>query len=172
MEKIFENLDDLTKTHSIQVAELSSKIAKKLNFTDADVKEVYKLAKYHDVGKQLIPKSILLKPERLTDTEFEIIKKHPIFGVELMKDHLTEKELDVILYHHENVDGSGYFEKEDYQIPYIAKIIRIADVYDALISSRCYKDAYTKEDALLIMSRNVYKFFDPKIFGVFLKIVN
>lgn len=170
MNTLFENLDDLTKYHSIRVADLSKAIAKKLQISN--IENVYEIAKFHDIGKQLIDQSIILKPEKLTDEEFEIIKTHTKLGVKLMRDYMTEEHLKCILYHHENVNGTGYYQKKDFEIPYVAKIIRITDVYDALTSTRCYKDAYDKKDALFLMKNNVGQLFDNDIFQVFLSLVS
>lgn len=168
-EKLFNLLDVATKNHSIRVAELSMEIAKRMGIKD--YQSIYEIAKFHDIGKLKIDSKILFKPDRLTDEEFDIIKTHPKLGVEIMSDYFDKNDLNVILYHHENVDGSGYYQKTVKDIPLFSKIIRIADVYDALISSRCYKDAYSKEDALFIMNHNVGKQFDRKIFSEFLMIV-
>ena len=168
-EIIFEKLDDSTKNHSIRVAELTRKIAIELQLSNLD--EIYEIAKFHDIGKLKIDKDILFKTDRLISEEFEIIKQHPNFGVEIMKQYFSEQNLNCILCHHENIDGTGYYNKTDCEIPLVSKIIRIVDVYDALVSSRCYKDAYSKEDALFIMHRNVGKFFDRKIYSILLKLI-
>lgn len=166
-EELFDKLDEGTKNHSLRVANLSKKIAESLNISSSN--RIYEIAKFHDIGKLKIDPKVLFKPDRLTIEEFEIIKQHPKLGIELIQDYFGTDDLKSILYHHENVDGSGYYGIT--KIPIAAKIIRVADVYDALTSTRCYKDAYNKEDALFMMSHNIGTQFDQKIFEKFLKII-
>ena len=139
---------------------------------------LYTLAPMHDVGKIVVPDSILRKPGRLTDEEYEIMKTHASKGGEVVRQMLkgiTDEEYlkfasDIATYHHERWDGAGYPEGlsgED--IPLAARIMAIADVFDALISERCYKKPIPVDKALEIIRFEAGSHFDPKLAEVFLK---
>lgn len=132
----------------------------------------------HDVGKISVPDAILNKPGRLTSTEFEIMKTHTSLGGELLEHIPQMRELpffsqahDIARYHHERWDGRGYPEglKGD-EIPLWAQIVSIADVYDALVSPRCYKKAFTFEQALRMIVNGECGIFNPHILEAFLNI--
>lgn len=120
-------------------------------------------ARLHDIGKEKIPKEILNKPGRLTEAEFDIMKCHATYGKEMLKGILSEEICDIILYHHENEDGSGYYHICAEDIPLGAKIIHICDVYDALIHDRCYKKAWKKEDAIQYIRENEGTIFEKEL---------
>ncbi|MCM8801046.1 MAG: response regulator [Candidatus Omnitrophica bacterium] len=131
----------------------------------------------HDVGKWKTPNEILLKPFQLTEKEREIIKMHPKFGIELLSPILKDKGSNqylklvesVVLYHHENWDGSGYPEGlKGEEIPLSARIVSIVDTYDALTSDRSYRKAYTHEEAIEIMMKEKHR-FDPRVWQVFIE---
>lgn len=142
------------------------------------IKVLYTLAPLHDIGKIVIPDNILKKPGRLTTEEFEVMKKHASVGGEVVREVLegvTDEETlslasDIATYHHERWDGTGYPQglKEE-EIPLSARIMAIADVYDALVSERCYKKALTKEEAVAIIKAEAGTHFDPRLSEVFLK---
>lgn len=131
----------------------------------------------HDVGKIAIPDSILMKPGRLTDEEFELMKTHTIRGAEIIdKIFLTDDEVfkkycyEIALYHHEKYDGKGYPEHlKGEQIPISAQIVSIADVYDALTSERVYKAAFSYEKAYLMILNGECGVFNPKLIDCFKK---
>ena len=135
------------------------------------------LAPMHDVGKILIPDSILLKPGKLTPEEFEKMKVHATYGGKVVREILNgitdEKYLsfaeDIATYHHERWDGSGYPKglKGD-EIPLAARIMSLADVFDALVSDRCYKKAMSPEEAFKIIEEEAGTHFDPRLAIVFL----
>lgn len=147
---------------------------------DSFVEDLGIAALFHDVGKILIPESILQKPGPLTVEEYEIMKSHTTRGAEILKNalkthpenHLLSLCYDVIRYHHEKWDGSGYPDglKEE-QIPLAARIVAIADVFDALTSNRHYRDAFSPEEALRIMQTEEKEHFDPDLFSIFLEYV-
>ena len=147
------------------------------NLTDHFIDLLYVLAPLHDIGKIVIPDRILKKPGRLTEEEFEVMKNHAAVGGKVVKEVLngvTDEEYiklasDIATYHHERWDGSGYPKglKGD-EIPLSARIMAIADVYDALISERCYKKAYTIDEAISIIKEEAGTHFDPKLVEVFL----
>lgn len=131
----------------------------------------------HDIGKIAVPDHILNKPGRLTEEEFEAIKNHCAVGGRLVREclegvddnHYMDIAVDIAVYHHEKWDGSGYPVglKRD-KIPLSARIMAMADVFDALISKRCYKDAYPLDEAFRIIHESSGTHFDPKIADVFL----
>lgn len=133
----------------------------------------------HDIGKVGIPDSILLKPGKLTEAEFEVMKGHSNLGADLIARFRTDNYLenDVVLKvaqdiaksHHENFDGSGYPDGlKDLKIPFAARVMAIVDVYDALLSERPYKKAMSKEAAIDEMKKVSDQKFDPELFEVFL----
>ena len=141
---------------------------------------LYTLAPMHDVGKIVVSDSILRKPARLTSEEFEEIKNHTSAGGEVIRrvlEGITDEDYlkfasDIAVYHHERWDGTGYPEGlsgED--IPLCARIMAIADVYDALVSKRCYKEAMTVEEAVAEIKRESGSHFDPELTDVFLRYI-
>ena len=147
--------------------------------TDEYIERLVKVAPLHDVGKIVVPDYILMKSGKLTEEEFEKIRKHAPEGSRVIKEffvNLDDKEYvkmasDVAGYHHEKWDGSGYTEKlsgED--IPLSARIMAIADVFDALVSKRRYKDAFSYEQAFSIIQEESGSHFDPKLTEAFLSV--
>ena len=144
---------------------------------DRFVSMMYMLAPMHDVGKIVVPDSILRKPGRLTPEEFEQIKKHAEMGgtvVRRMLSGISDEEyvnfaVEIATYHHEKWDGTGYPEgRSGEDIPLCARIMAIADVYDALISKRCYKEPISREEAAEIIRKDAGSHFDPLLAEVFL----
>lgn len=145
--------------------------------TDKFISDVIKSAPLHDIGKIQIPDAILNKPARLTDEEFEIMKKHTVFGAAVLQqaldtlpysDYLREAK-NLTAHHHEKWDGTGYpdgLAGED--IPLSARVMAVADVFDALVSKRCYKEPYSFEDAMEIIRKDAGTHFDPKVAEAFL----
>lgn len=129
----------------------------------------------HDIGKIAIPDSILLKPGRLTKDEFEYMKSHTIRGCEILDSmkgewNMVSKKVsyDIVRHHHERYDGHGYPDglKGD-DIPISAQLVSVADVYDALINERCYKDAYSKDEAFSMIVGGECGIFSPKLMETF-----
>lgn len=146
--------------------------------TDEYIDKLAHAAALHDIGKIAIPDSILNKPGRLTKEEFEVIKKHTIIGGDLVRESLKGVESDdymeiaeqIARYHHEKWDGTGYPKQlQELEIPLCARIMAIADVFDALISRRCYKEAYTLDEAFSVIKDSKGKHFEPQITDIFLK---
>ena len=144
---------------------------------DRFISLLYTLAPMHDVGKIVVSDTILRKPGKLTPEEYEQMKQHASRGGEVVRRILygiTDEEYlkfasDIATYHHERWDGAGYPEGlAGDEIPLCARIMAIADVYDALISKRCYKDAYPVEEALAIIKDEAGSHFDPQLAKVFL----
>jgi len=139
---------------------------------------LYTLAPMHDVGKIVVSDKILRKPGKLTNEEYEEMKKHASEGGNVVRkilDGITDEEYlkfasDIATYHHERWDGNGYPEKlKGNEIPLSARIMAIADVFDALVSERCYKKAIPFDDAIKIIKEESGSHFDPKLIEVFLK---
>lgn len=146
--------------------------------TDEYIEKLANAAALHDIGKIAVPDNILNKPGRLTKEEFEIIKQHTTIGGALVRETLKGVESEdymkiaeqIALYHHEKWDGTGYPKQlQEDEIPLCARIMAVADVFDALISRRCYKEAYTLDEAFGIIKDSKGRHFDPKVAKVFLE---
>lgn len=162
---------DLT-LHSQGVAELSLNIATEMKLNTRIQNAVYISSIYHDIGKNHIPHNILFKDSSLTHEEFEVMKTHAFHSYTFMNRFASLKEYaGFVLFHHENFDGSGYYSVKGYKIPFVSRIIHIADVFDALTSNRVYRFAMTTENAIQIMNKEAYK-YDKNIYQVFLKIIS
>lgn len=159
--------------HSIRATEIAIKIAKEIGLNDNELLKIYYGSLFHDIGKIYIPEDILFKPDKLIEIEWEIIKKHPEFGCEILdKIDLSEDMLEIPFCHHERWDGSGYprgIKKEE--IPLSARIFAVADVYDALTNVRAYRSAWFHEKAVQYLIDNAGKHFDPEIVKIFLKVI-
>ena len=141
------------------------------------IDNIVKAAPMHDIGKISIPDSILQKPGKLTDEEFDIMKKHTIYGAQLVRKSLSKLGdsqyidivYDTVLYHHEKWNGKGYPEglKEN-EIPLCARIMAVADVFDAVVEKRCYREAMTLEQGFSIIEEGIGNSFDPVIAQSFL----
>jgi len=149
---------------------------------DETIDLLYKSAPLHDIGKVGIPDLILHKPGKLTDTEFEEMKKHTIYGRNAIQtaerkfgDGVNNRFLqfgkEIAYTHHEKWDGSGYPEGlQGEKISFLGRIMAIADVYDALISRRPYKHPFTHEEGVSFIARNKGTHFDPDMVEAFLKV--
>lgn len=172
---IAENYDQETGNHIERVGILSAFIAEKFGLEKEKVNLIRVFAPLHDIGKILIPQNILNKRGRLTDEEFEIVKKHTIYGAKLIgKDPFFEVARNIALYHHEKYDGSGYpFGLRGDEIPIEAQIVALVDVYDALRSERPYKKAYSHFETLEILfkgdDRTSHFHFNPRLLSILLK---
>ena len=165
--------DVYTKGHSSRVAEYAKMIAKRSGFSDARVDEIYMMAIMHDVGKIGIPDGILNKPARLTPEEYEAIKRHSEMGASILANIEEDpKFASCAKYHHERYDGTGYPEGlKGEQIPEEARIIAVADAYDAMSSDRSYKPHLTQAAIKEELKNNMGTQFDPKFAEIMLAIV-
>lgn len=138
-----EAKDEYTRGHSRRVAQYAALIAKNLGWTDQEIENIKSCAYLHDIGKIGIPDQILNKPGQLTDEEFNLIKQHPIIGQDILKDITIIPHLgEVTRSHHEHYDGTGYPDGlKGNEIPIQARIITLADSYDAMNSKRIYRNA-------------------------------
>lgn len=143
--------DEYTFKHSVDVATMAMVIAKKHGLSDREVYEVGISGLLHDVGKSKIPNDILNKPERLSDEEFDIMKQHSLYGYRILeeKEDISEHIRLGVLQHHEKIDGSGYpLSVPGEKICLYARILSVVDIYDALVTERPYKKAFSKRDAV------------------------
>lgn len=164
--------DNYTFTHSINVGILSVLIGNKLKLNKLELYNLGVAALLHDVGKMFIGNDIINKPSKLTNEEFEIIKKHPKLGCCYLEKYidLDKSSYIGILEHHEKYDGTGYPSKlAGNEISLFGRIISIADVYDALISERPYRQKIEHSEVIKFTKSNANKHFDPKIVEVFVK---
>ncbi|MCG8686568.1 MAG: HD domain-containing protein, partial [Desulfobacterales bacterium] len=165
--------DEDTGDHIIRIGEYASFIANRLNLDDQYIETIGYAAPMHDVGKIGIPDKILLKPGKLTDEEFDTIKRHTLIGARLLsksKSRILQMAEEIALTHHEKFNGSGYpnaLSGED--IPLSGRIVAIADTFDALTSKRPYKEPYPPEMVFDIIRREREQHFDPQITDLFLE---
>ena len=185
-ENIYENLfsalyafvetiearDPYTKQHSTRVTGYAVSIAKAIRCSQEEIDMLDVSGNLHDIGKIGIPDNILLKPGRLTEGEFEVIKRHPIIGGNIIGHFgLWTDEQKIIKHHHERWDGRGYPDRlKGEGIPFLSRILSVADVYDALTSDRSYRKRMQEEVAVKIIRENAGEQFDPKSVDVFLRL--
>lgn len=147
-------LDKYTLEHSKDVLKLAYLLGKAAKLSNEDMAHLLLGAVFHDVGKQFIPQEILCKPGKLTHQEFEVVKQHPKLGYDFMQKNskLPEPALNIILEHHERIDGTGYPNKsKGAELSVMSKIVSICDVYNALVSDRVYRLAMSTKKALAIL---------------------
>jgi HD-GYP domain-containing protein (c-di-GMP phosphodiesterase class II) len=165
--------DEYTKGHSQRVSEYSGLLATELGLDKQDVENVKYIALLHDIGKIGIPDTILNKAGKLSDEEYETMKRHTLVGGDILKDIDAIDGLSVgAKYHHERYDGKGYPEGlKGEEIPYVARIIGIADAYDAMTSNRIYRGSMSNEEVYKEIKRCSGTQFDPDMARVFLKLM-
>lgn len=165
-------LNKETSEHCIRVSKMAyhTALACKLDYKICD--EIRTAGLLHDVGKMKISSDILEKPGKLTDEEYSIVKMHAEYGAEILEKKTSDRIRSIILYHHENEDGTGYYNLANKDIPVGAKIIHVCDVYDALVYKRCYKQSIDHNEVLNWMKQKVGTMFDPKCFEAFANYVS
>lgn len=166
-----EKKDSYTAGHARRVAVYSISIGEELGLNRSEITQVRLAALLHDIGKIGIQDKILLKNSRLTGEEYEVIKKHPVFGAEILENIDQLKDVvPSVRGHHERYDGKGYPDgKKGTEIPLIARIIAVADAFDAMTSHRPYISNKEKEQALNEIYKNINTQFDPVVVEAFLK---
>ncbi len=165
--------DDYTYMHSVAVCGLMVALGRHMGLNDAQVREAGLAGLLHDVGKMQMPLEVLNKPGALTDAEFDVMRSHPERGWDLLKDgaKVPASALDVCLHHHEKIDGTGYPHKlAGDQISVFARMGAVCDVYDAITSTRPYKNAWDPAGSLQRMAQWKGQ-FDPIVFQAFVKSV-
>ena len=167
--KAVEARDLYTQQHSSRVTGLSIVLGKQLGCSKEELDTLNFAGHLHDIGKIGIRDDILLKPGKLTEEEFEKIKAHPVIGANILEQlGLWERERQIIRCHHERFDGTGYpdgIRQED--IPFLARILSVADVYDAMASDRAYRKKMADEVILKIINEGNGSQFDPAVVAAF-----
>lgn len=161
--------DSDTSIHNYRVTLYAIKLANVLNYTRTDMPALIAGSFLHDVGKIGIPDAILLKPGRLSEEEFEVMKTHVTIGAHILqRASWLDDARDIPLYHHEKFDGSGYMQGLlGNQIPLSARIFAVVDVFDALTAERPYKQAFLLDEAVTILQEGAGKHFDPDVVSAF-----
>ncbi len=172
--RIIDSKDRYTNGHSIRVAYYSREIAKRMKLSEDEQKRIYSIALLHDIGKISVPDKILNKPGKLTNEEFEIIRRHVTVGSEVLEEFsVIEGIQDGAKYHHERYDGTGYCEgRAGENIPLVARIIGVADSYDAMQSDRCYRKGLPKERIIEELNNGAGAQFDPNIVKYMLELID
>lgn len=166
--------DRYTSGHSQRVAEYSLEIAKRMNKSDEDQKIIYYAGLLHDVGKIRVPEAVINKPGKLSDEEFDQIRIHPVSGYHILKDINDDERIGYgAKYHHERYDGTGYPNGlAGKNIPEIARIIGVADAYDAMASNRSYRKALSQDIVRSEIEKGKGRQFDPEIADIMLKMID
>ncbi len=167
--------DVFTRVHSDRVMRLSKALGMACQLSDAEMHGVLVASMFHDIGKIGIPDAILLKPANLEEAEWAVMREHPVIGEKIVL--ATELEgadivADLIRHHHENYDGTGYPDNlagEDIQIG--ARIIAVADAYDAIAMRRVYHEPRNHTEVMDIMHEEIGKKFDPALLATFCRII-
>ncbi|SFM17268.1 HD-GYP domain-containing protein [Pelosinus propionicus] len=159
-----------TARHSYNVANIAVRFAKRLNLSSQMVKDISVAALLHDIGKIKIPRRILSKPEKLTNSEFEIMKRHSQYGfLILSKIRPLQHIAEAVCCHHEKINGKGYPNgKAGDEIPFIAQILSITDVYEALTTDRTYRKAMSQKEALQVINSGRETHFNSVLVNMFL----
>lgn len=157
--------DNYTEGHSRRVALFAREIARRMRLKYEKQEEIFYIAMMHDIGKIGIPDRILNKPTRLTDEEWEIMQKHPIYSGEILKEFTAISDMaSAVKYHHEWYDGTGYpYKLKGEEIPFVSRIITVADSFDTMDSKRVYRDPLPKEEIIKQLRENAGRQFDPEI---------
>jgi putative nucleotidyltransferase with HDIG domain len=168
-----ERRDFYTYGHSQHVAEYAKVLGEAIGLPEDELDKLYNGGLLHDIGKILIPDRVLLKPGKLTQEEYEIIKEHPIQGVNMIQHIASLQEyLPIVRHHHERLDGKGYPDGlKGENIPLLARIVCIADAFDAMTSKRVYRSNMPFQTALEELVRCSGTQFDPDLVAVFVKII-
>lgn len=166
--------DRETEGHSRRVTELTVKLAQAMNMSEEEVLHLRRGALLHDMGKIGVPDSILHKPDPLTHEEWAIMHKHPQFAYDMLSPiEYLRPALDIPYNHHEKWDGTGYPRGlKGEEIPLVARLFAVADVWDALISNRPYRDAWTEEQALNYIREQSGTHFDPQVVELFFHLID
>jgi len=174
MSDTLEAKDEYTRGHSNRVSEYSVLIAKKMNLSDDKISEIRYAASLHDIGKIGVPDSILNKPDKLTDEEYDIIRNHCTIGSDILSNiNLISYASNIARHHHERYDGKGYPDglKGD-GIPLGARIVAVADSFDAMNSKRVYREPLDRNIIISELKNNKGIQFDPDVVDALLEILN
>jgi HD-GYP domain-containing protein (c-di-GMP phosphodiesterase class II) len=174
LSKTLDSRDTYTSNHSQNVAWYATEIAKKMKLPKNVCEAIYKGGLLHDIGKIGIPENILMKDGKLTSNEYTIVKEHPVIGhgiIEHIADFAKNSLLDIVLHHHERFDGKGYPNGlNGHEIPLAARIMAIADTFDAMTTKRIYRNEIDLDTTLKEIKKSRGTQFDPEIVDVFLSL--
>lgn len=168
---VVDKRDPYTASHSFRVANFAEQIAKEMGLSYEQIKNISMAGRVHDLGKIAIRDDVLLKPGRLTDSEFKEMKAHPSIGYEILSPLKMYKEvLHFVLYHHERLDGKGYPKGVNvHSIPLGARILTVADSFDAMTTDRPYRKALSQNEAIEELLKNRGTQFDPLVVDAFVQ---
>ena len=169
---IFSEKCDATNRHSLHVAEYTLCLCKELGMDYLDADRIADAALLHDIGKIVIPSEILLKTDALTDEEYHVMKQHCTYGYVLLTatgDPFLKLAAEIAREHHEHVDGKGYIGLKSDEICFPAKIVAVVDVFDALLTRRCYKEMWSYDKAYNYILEESGKQFEPKVVEAFVR---
>jgi len=166
--------DKETEGHTRRVTDITVRFAAMAGIRDADLIHIRRGATLHDIGKVVIPDNILFKPGPLDSAEWETMRKHPKYAVDLLSPiKYLEPAMGIPHWHHEKWDGTGYPDGlGGEEIPFAARMFALADVYDALRSDRPYRSAWVKDDVVRYIESQAGRHFDPNLVPEFLNMVN
>jgi len=164
-----EARDPYTRQHSDRVAQISAAIALEMGCSKGDIDIINFAGRLHDIGKIGVIDKVLLKPGKLTNEEFDMIKKHPVIGANIIGQlGMWDREQEIIKYHHERFDGTGYPEGlKGEKIPFLARILSVADAFDAMDSDRAYRKRMKTEKIMTIINKAAGTQFDPDVVKAF-----
>ena len=172
--RALELRDQETEGHTRRVAEMTIELARALDIRESEIVHIHRGAILHDIGKMGIPDQILLKPGPLTEAEWVIMRKHPVYAFELLTTiPFLRQSLDIPHLHHEKWDGTGYpLGLKGEQIPLSARIFSLVDVWDALTSDRPYRDAWEVPRVLEYIQNQSGSHFDPRVVSAFIQLMD
>ena len=166
--------DEYTRGHSVRVAKYSRMLAGKLGLSSTECENVYYMALLHDIGKIGVPNEIINSPSKLTENEYAVIKTHPGVGYDILAEIKSRPDLSIgARWHHERFDGKGYPDgKKGEEIPFYARIIAVADSYDAMTSNRSYRRYLPQDKVRSEIEENAGTQFDPDVAKCMLEIID
>lgn len=171
--RVLEMRNREVKDHSRRVTQLTLRLAESMGVPEAELAHIRRGALLHDIGKMAIPDAIMLKNGNLSEEERAEIRRHPLYGYEMLSEiEFLSPALEILLCHHEKWNGEGYpFGLAGEQIPLFARIFSVVDVWDALLSDRAYHKGMTPDEALAYIRSEAGTHFDPKVVEAFEKML-
>ncbi len=171
--RTLEARDSYTSGHSLRVCKYAMRLAKYIGLDEHSQKRLNLAAKLHDIGKVGLAEGILNKPAKLSDSEFDLVKEHPVVGERILRPIIRNRMvLSAIRSHHEKFGGGGYPDNLcGEEIPFLARMITVADCYDALTSDRAYRGAMSQDDALNVLQEGITTQFDPHLVPPFVRMM-
>lgn len=169
--KFIDTADRYTEAHSVRVSILSTEIARQLSLSEDDVENIRVAALLHDVGKLDVSIDVIRKAGKLEDDEWEQLKKHPEHGANVAESIGLNTAVPIILFHHEQYNGNGYYGRKGEQIPLGSRIIAVADAFDAMTTDRPYQKARQTWEALEIIEKGAGTHFDPDVVTAFVEVM-